>query len=68
MIGYRPVAFNLECEVDSCQFEDSNITLVENLIFGIFPFPVKIAGIYTYITLATQYLRLWFPVLVIKYA
>ena len=20
MIGYRPVAFNLECDVDSCQF------------------------------------------------
>ena len=36
-------------------FEDSGIIclMVENFIFGIFPSPVKIAGKYTHITLAT---------------
>ena len=41
-------------------FEDSGTIclMVENFIFGIFPSPVKIAGKYTHITLATatQYL------------
>ena len=38
-------------------FEDPNVIclMVENFIFRIFPFPVKIAGKYTHITLATQY-------------
>ena len=55
MIRYRHVVFNLEREVDYASFEDSGIIclMVENFIFRIFISPVKIAGKYTHITLAT---------------